>query len=79
MYVIEITNESMPDYTIEVDTKCELKKMLECDILDYTECRSLRCLLPMCVDDIIANLEVLGEYDIDECNISQVYLTNMSY
>lgn len=70
MYIIEIFNCELDDYTIEIETEDELKKMLDGDILDYTECCSIKCLLPCCVDDIIANVNVLGEYEIEGCELT---------
>lgn len=68
MYVIEIYNCELDDYVLEVDSEEELKKMLEGDILDYTECNSIKCLLPCCIGDIIANVNVIGEYEIEGCD-----------
>lgn len=70
MYAIEICNLDEDDFIVECCDEAELKKMLECDILDYTECNSIRCLISEGVDDIITNVNVIGEYNICGCELT---------
>jgi len=69
-YVVEVFNSSGEDWTVECDSDSDLKKMLRGDILEYTDCDDLRCLIDVDVDDVIANLKALSEYKIRGCDLT---------
>ena len=69
-YVVEVFNSSGEDWTVECDSDSDLKKMLRGDILEYTDCDDLHCLIDVDVDDVIANLKALSEYKIRGCDLT---------
>lgn len=66
-YTLEVFNDVGTDWSIECH---DLKKMLQGEILDYTDCDDIHCLINVDIDDIIANLKIVGEYKIYGCELT---------
>lgn len=69
-FFIEVFNDSGDDWTVECESESDLKKMLQGDILEYTDCDDLYCLINVDIDEIIENVLRIGNYKIRGCDMT---------
>lgn len=71
---VEIYNQNEDDYIIEI-SEDELGELLQDEILEYSECDSLRCLLGRYdIEDVLCNLKITGSYEFDKCEYTTIVI-----